>query len=96
MSILDGVLETIKKREGGMDKFLDDLYHKMTKDDSLIIVDTTKPVKKKQLTIDDLIEQLEVLRIVEGGNTVVYMEDSSGYDNEVTGIVVDHKSIVLH
>lgn len=95
MSIWDGVLETIKKREGGMDKFLDDLYHKMTKDDSPIIVDTTKPVKKKQLTIDDLIEQLEVLRIVEGGNTVVYMEDSSGYDSEVTGIVVDHKSIVL-
>lgn len=94
MSIWDNVLEEIKSREGGVDKFLDDLYAKSTKDESPVIVDTRRK-PRKQLTLDELIDKLKEVRKLEGGDIPVYMEDSSGYDSDVCGVTLEHRSVVL-
>lgn len=94
MSIWDNVLQDIKSREGGVDKFLNDLYDKITKDDSPVIVDTRRKTRK-QLTLDQLIDRLKEVRKIEGGDILVFMEDSSGYDSDVCGVAVDHRSVVL-
>ena len=63
----------------------------MTKEESVSFIQE----KKKCLTVDELIEGLKDIRKSVGGNAKVLIQDSSGYDCDVTKITVDHDTVVI-
>lgn len=93
MSFWDGLMEQIKAREGGIDKFLDDLIKKQGLDTQPTIVDTRQ--KHKHMTVDDLINKLKDIRKIQGGEVYVYADDSSGYEYSVRNVTVDHDLVVI-
>lgn len=50
---------------------------------------------KPCLTIDALIEALEIVRESVGGDAIVQYDDSSGYPYDVTEIVIDGTFVVI-
>ena len=76
-----------------VENFIDQLCEKqgLTKEESVSFIQE----KKKCLTVDELIEGLKDVRKSVGGNAKVLIQDSSGYDYDVTKITVDHDTVVI-
>lgn len=75
------------------ENFIDQLCEKqgLTKEDSVSLVQE----RNKCVTVDELIKSLKDIRKSVGGNANVLMQDSSGYDSDVTGLIIDHDSVVI-
>ena len=85
--------EAVIEKFGTMENFLDHIWEKqgLTKEESVSMIQE----KKKCLTVDELIEGLKDIRKSVGGNAKVLIQDSSGYDYDVTKITVDHDTVVI-
>ena len=85
--------EAVIEKFGTMENFLDHIWEKqgLTKEESVSFIQE----KKKCLTVDELIEGLKDIRKSVGGHAQVLMQDSSGYDYDVTKITVDHDTVVI-
>ena len=85
--------EAVIEKFGTMENFLDHIWEKqgLTKEDSVSFIQE----KMKCLTVDELIEGLNDIRKSVGGNAKVLIQDSSGYDYDVTKITVDHDTVVI-
>ena len=85
--------EAVIDNFGTIENFIDQLCEKqgLTKEESVSLIQE----KKKCLTVDDLIEGLKGIRKSVGGHAQVLMQDSSGYDYDVTKITVDHDTVVI-
>ena len=85
--------EAVIDKFGTVENFIDQLCEKqgLTKEDSVSMIQE----KKKCLTVDELIEGLKDIRKSVGGHAQVLMQDSSGYDYDVTKITVDHDTVVI-
>ena len=78
---------------GTMENFIEHICEKqgLTKEDSVSIIQE----RKKCLTVDELIKGLKDIRKNVGGNAKVLIQDSSGYDCDVTKITIDHDAVVI-
>ena len=85
--------EAVIKKFGTVDNFIDQLCEKqgLTKEDSVSMVQE----RQKCLTVDELIRSLKDIRKSVGGNANVLMQDSSGYDYDVTKLTIDHDAVVI-
>lgn len=85
--------EAVIEKFGTAENFIDQLCEKqgLTKEESVSMIQE----KKKCLTVDELIEGLKDIRKSVGGNAKVLIQDSSGYDYDVTKITVDHDTVVI-
>ena len=85
--------EAVIEKFGTMENFLDHIWEKqgLTKEDSVSIIQE----RKKCLTVDELIKELKDIRKNVGGNAKVLIQDSSGYDCDVTKITIDHDAVVI-
>ncbi len=85
--------EAVIEKFGTAENFIDQLCEKqgLTKEESVSLIQE----KKKCLTVDELIEGLKDIRKSVGGNAKVLIQDSSGYDYDVTKITVDHDTVVI-
>lgn len=85
--------EAVIEKFGTVENFIDQLCEKqgLTKEESVSFIQE----KKKCLTVDELIEGLKDIRKSVGGNAKVLIQDSSGYDYDVTKITVDHDTVVI-
>ena len=85
--------EAVIDKFGTVENFIDQLCEKqgLTKEESVSFIQE----KKKCLTVDELIEGLKDIRKSVGGNAKVLIQDSSGYDYDVTKITVDHDTVVI-
>ena len=85
--------EAVIEKFGTMENFIDQLCEKqgLTKEDSVSMIQE----KKKCLTVDDLIEGLKDIRKSVGGHAHVLIQDSSGYDYDVTKLTIDHDVVVI-
>ena len=85
--------EAVIDKFGTAENFIDQLCEKqgLTKEESVSFIQE----KKKCLTVDELIEGLKDIRKSVGGNAKVLIQDSSGYDYDVTKITVDHDTVVI-
>ena len=52
--------------------------------------------RKKCLTVDELIKELKDIRKIVGGDSIVLVQDSSGYDYDVRGLTVDHDAVIIY
>lgn len=81
---------------GTVDKFIDELCKKQGITDEGISHKGCEPQPKKTcLTVDELIIKLEKVKEIQGGNALVYFQDSSGYDADCLGVTVDHDAVVI-
>ena len=85
--------EAVIEKFGTVENFIDQLCEKqgLTKEESVSFIQE----KKKCLTVDELIEGLKDIRKSVGGNAHVLMQDSSGYDYDLTELTVDHDTVVI-
>lgn len=85
--------EAVIDNFGTIENFIDQLCEKqgLTKEESVSFIQE----KKKCLTVDELIKDLKDIRKSVGGHAQVLMQDSSGYDYDVTKITVDHDTVVI-
>ena len=85
--------EALIDKFGTVENFIDQLCEKqgLTKEESVSFIQE----KKKCLTVDELIEGLKDIRKSVGGNAKVLMQDSSGYDYDVTKLTIDHDVVVI-
>ena len=85
--------EAVIEKFGTMENFLDHIWEKqgLTKEESVSFIQE----KKKCLTVDELIEGLKDIRKSVGGHAHVLMQESSGYNYDVTKITVDHDAVVI-
>ena len=85
--------EAVIEKFGTMENFIDQLCEKqgLTKEDSVSMIQE----KKKCLTVDELIEGLKDIRKSVGGHAHVLIQDSSGYDYDVTKLTIDHDVVVI-
>lgn len=85
--------EAVIEKFGTAENFIDQLCEKqgLTKEDSASLVQE----RNKCVTVDELIKSLKDIRKSVGGNANVLMQDSSGYDSDVTGLIIDHDSVVI-
>lgn len=82
---------------GTVDKFIDELCKKqgITNEKDSRAVSEPQP-KKPCLTVDELIAKLEEVKEIQGGDALVYLEDSSGYDSDCVGVTVDHDVVIIN
>lgn len=81
---------------GTVDKFIDELCKKQGITDEEISDNNSEPQPKKAcLTVDELIVKLEEVKEIQGGDALVYFQDSSGYDADCVGVTVDHDAVVI-
>ena len=85
--------EAVIEKFGTVENFIDQLCEKqgLTKEESVSFIQE----KKKCLTVDELIEGLKDIRKSVGGNAKVLIQDSSGYDYDLTELTVDHDTVVI-
>ena len=85
--------EAVIEKFGTAENFIDQLCEKqgLTKEESVSFIQE----KKKCLTVDELIEGLKDIRKSVGGNAKVLIQDSSGYDYDVTELTIDHDVVVI-
>ena len=85
--------EAVIEKFGTVENFIDQLCEKqgLTKEDSVSIIQE----RKKCLTVDELIEGLKDIRKSVGGHAHVLMQDSSGYDYDLTELTIDHDVVVI-
>ena len=81
---------------GTVDKFIDELCKKQGITDEEVSHKVSEPQPKKPcLTVDELIARLEGIKEIQGGSAFVYLQDSSGYDADCVGVVVDNDAVVI-
>ena len=85
--------EAVIEKFGNVDNFIEYICEKqgLTKEDSISMIQE----RKKCLTVDELIKGLKDIRKSVGGDAQVLMQDSSGYDYDVTKITIDHDAVVI-
>ena len=85
--------EAVIEKFGTMENFLDHIWEKqgLTEEDSVSSIQE----RKKCLTVDELIKGLKDIRKNVGGNAKVLMQDSSGYDYDVTKLTIDHDVVII-
>ena len=78
---------------GTVENFIDQVCekHGLDKEDSVSVIQE----KKKCLTVDELIKELEDIRKIVGGDSPVFAQDSSGYDYDVTGLTVENGFVII-
>lgn len=88
--------EAVIDKFGTIDKFIDELCKKQGITDEEISHNDIEPQPKKAcLTVDELIVKLEEVKEIQGGDALVYFQDSSGYDADCLGVIVDHDAVVI-
>ena len=85
--------EAVIDKFGTVENFIDQLCEKqgLTKEESVSLIQE----KKKCLTVDELIEGLKDIRKSVGGHAQVLIQDSSGYDYDVTKLTIDHDVVII-
>ena len=85
--------EAVIDKFGTVENFIDQLCEKqgLTKEESVSFIQE----KKKCLTVDELIEGLKDIRKSVGGNAKVLIQESSGYDYDLTELTIDHDVVVI-
>ena len=85
--------EAVIEKFGTVENFIDQLCEKqgLTKEESVSFIQE----KKKCLTVDELIEGLKDIRKSVGGNAKVLIQDSSGYDCDLTELTIDHDVVII-
>ena len=85
--------EAVIEKFGTVENFIDQLCEKqgLIKEESVSIIQE----RKKCLTVDELINGLKDVRKSVGGQAQVLMQDSSGYDYDVTKITIDHDTVII-
>ena len=85
--------EAVIDKFGTMENFIDHICKKqgLTKEESVSVIQE----RKKCLTVDELIEGLKDIRKSVGGHAQVLIQDSSGYDYDVTKLTIDHDVVVI-
>ena len=85
--------EAVIDKFGTVENFIDQLCEKqgLTKEESVSFIQE----KKKCLTVDELIEGLKDIRKSVGGNAKVLIQDSSGYDCDLTELTIDHDVVII-
>lgn len=86
--------EAVIEKFGTVENFIDQLCEKqgLTKEEPVSMIQE----RKKCLTVDELIKELKDMRRIVGGDSIVLMQDSSGYDSDVRGLTVDHDAVVIY
>ena len=81
---------------GTVDKFIDELCKKQGITDEEVSHKVSEPQPKKPcLTVDELIARLEGIKEIQGGDAFVYLQDSSGYDSDCVGLIIDRDAVVI-
>ena len=86
--------EALIEKFGTVENFIDQLCEKqgLNKEEPVPVIQE----RKKCLTVDELIKELKDVRKILGGDSIVLMQDSSGYDSDVRGLTVDHDAVVIY
>ena len=92
----DNWYNAVIEKFGTVDKFIDELCKKqgITDEADSHTVSEQQP-KKPCLTVDELIARLEGIKEIQGGDAFVYLQDSSGYDADCVGVIIDHDAVVI-
>ena len=81
---------------GTVDKFIEELCKKQGITDEAYSHAVSEPQPKKPcLTVDELIVKLEGIKEIQGGDALVYLQDSSGYDVDCVGVTVDNDTVII-
>ena len=85
--------EAVIENFGTAENFIDHLCEKqgLTKEESISVIQE----RKKCLTVDELIKGLKDIRKNVGGNAKVLIQESSGYDYDLTELTIDHDVVVI-
>ena len=85
--------EAVIDKFGTVENFIDQLCEMqgLTEEEPVSMIQE----RKKCLTVDELIKELKDIRKNVGGNAKVLIQDSSGYDCDVTKITIDHDAVVI-
>ena len=92
----DNWYNAVIEKFGTADKFIDELCKVqgiIDEADSRTV--SEQQLKKTCLTVDELISRLEGIKEIQGGDAFVYLQDSSGYDADCVGVVVDNDAVVI-
>lgn len=88
--------KAVIEKFGTVDKFIDELCKKQgITDEEISDNNSETQLKKTCLTVDELIDKLEEIKEIQGGNALVYFQDSSGYVADCVGVTVDHDAVVI-
>ena len=92
----DNWYNDVIEKFGTVDKFIDELCKEqgITDEEVSPTVSETQP-KKPCLTVDELISKLEGVKEIQGGSAFVYLQDSSGYDSDCVGVIIDNDAVVI-
>lgn len=89
--------DAVIEKFGTVDKFIEELCKKQGITDEVDSHAVSEPQPKKPcLTVDELIAKLEEVKEIQGGDALVYLEDSSGYDADCVGVTVDHDVVIIN
>ena len=81
---------------GTVDKFIEELCKTQGITDEVDSHAVSEPQPKNPcLTVDELIAKLEGIKEIQGGDALVYLQDSSGYDSDCVGLIIDHDAVVI-
>ena len=86
--------KAVIEKFGTVENFIDQLCEKqgLTKEEPVSMIQE----RKKCLTVDELIKELKDIRKIVGGDSIVLVQDSSGYDYDVRGLTVDHDAVIIY
>ena len=88
--------DAVIEKFGTVDKFIDELCKKQGITDEEVSHKVSEPQPKNPcLTVDELIAKLEGIKEIQGGDALVYLQDSSGYDSDCVGVTIDHDAVVI-
>lgn len=92
----DNWYNAVIEKFGTVDKFLDELCKKQGITDEADSHTVSEPQPKKTcLTVDEIISKLEEVKEIQGGDAFVYLQDSSGYNADCVGVIIDHNAVVI-
>ena len=92
----DNWYNAVIEKFGTVDKFIDELCKKQGITDEEVSHNVSEQQPKKAcLTVDELISKLEGVKEIQGGSAFVYLQDSSGYDSDCVGLIIDHDAVVI-
>ena len=85
--------EAVIEKFGTVENFIDQLCEKqgLNKEESVSMIQE----RKKCLTVNELIKELKDIRKIVGGEAKVLIQDSSGYDYDLTELTIDHDVVVI-
>ena len=92
----DNWYNAVIEKFGTVDKFIDELCKVQGITDEADSLTVSEPQPKKPcLTVDELISKLEGVKETQGGDAFVYLQDSSGYDVDCVGVIIDNDAVVI-